>query len=225
MKRLQIRLASCLLAILLFSPITSAIYVTDKPQDDFLAAQEKLLGVDLDDAEISTYKTLVPTGHGVQVVLTPQGLEMHPLPPAAVPLGHDEDGTAGCASIPGVTGDGWAPSPFGTCESDVNQREWHHEGIQRLVFSTNGEGIGSVNAVNFPDPWDPARHGVFALGCQYTGSALLDTTQFFHYTEVTCSFIEIGLPLWEYDQWSSHVGAEGAFTTIPDQLYTTAVWE
>lgn len=225
MKRLQFRLASCLLAILLFSPITSAFYVTDKPQDEFLEAQEKLLGVHLGDGQMSTHKTLLPAGHGVQVVLTPQGLAMNPLPPAGIPLDHDDPGAAGCTAIPGVTGDGWAPSPHGACESDVDEREWHDQGIQRLVFSTNGEGTGSVNAVNFPEPWDPERHGVFVLWCEFSGSAVLDTTQFFHYTEVTCGLIEIGLPLWEYDEWSSHVGAEGTSATNPDQVYATAVWE
>jgi hypothetical protein len=176
------------------------------------------------DVRISTYTIPVPLGYGVEIVLTPGQVEMQGVP--GIPLGKDNGlDTLGCLAVPGQSPDGWAVSPFGECEPDVEHREWQHEPIKRLVFSTNGEGTGAVNAVNFPDPWDPARHGVFLLWCNITGAGAMDTEFLFQYTQATCGLIEFGIPLWEYDEWTSHVAAKGSFPTSPTQLYSLAVWE
>ncbi len=182
-------------------------------------------GVDRSQGRTTTYTTWLPPGHGVQVTLTPHGVDLAPVPVGPVPLSHDENGTVGCAAVPGVTSEGWAPSPFGDCEPDYEQIEWHDVPVQRLVFATNGEYRGAVEVVNFPEPWDAERHGVFVLSCNLSGAALLDTTQFFHYTEATCSLFEFGLPLWEYDEWRARVRAEGNFDTDPDQLFSMAILE
>jgi hypothetical protein len=178
-----------------------------------------------EQAERETVRFTLPGGHGVKATYGPDGLKVETLPLAllhphleAAALGD----TAGCAAIPPTLSAGWVVPTMGECEPNVSARYWFDTAPRELVFITYGIGVGGVNAVNFPMPWVQARHGVFVLWCDLQGAGSVGVgTLLFHPTGL-CHVIRIGLPLAQYDQWTSHVGTHDGVG--PHQVLSGAAW-